>query len=65
MGILSMVASRGTTVVASIHQPSESALALMDRVMLLSMGQVAYFGCPWGAERHFASVGHPFTAPTS
>ncbi|CAN0302100.1 unnamed protein product, partial [Discosporangium mesarthrocarpum] len=58
--ILARLALGGTTVVASLHQPRREVLFLIDQVMLLSRGQVAYFGSPWDAEKHFASIGNPF-----
>lgn len=60
--LLKGVASRGTTVVCSLHQPRPRVLNLLDNVMLLSRGKVAYFGSPQGSESYFSSVGRPFPA---
>ena len=60
MTLLKGVASRGTTVVCSLHQPRPRVLNLLDNVMLLSCGQVAYFGRPEDSESYFSSVGRPF-----
>ncbi|CAM9880828.1 unnamed protein product, partial [Sphacelaria rigidula] len=60
MKLLRGVASRGTTVLCSLHQPRPRVLNLLDKVILLSRGQVAYFGAPSDAARYFSSVGRPF-----
>ncbi|CAN0547931.1 unnamed protein product, partial [Ectocarpus sp. 12 AP-2014] len=62
MVLLKGVASRGTTVLCSLHQPRPRVLNLLDNVMLLSRGKVAYFGSPQGSESYFSSVGRPFPA---
>jgi len=46
-------------VIASIHQPSTSTLLLFDNVLLLSEGQMAYFGPPGDSIRYFKSLGYP------
>ncbi|CAN0220288.1 unnamed protein product, partial [Ectocarpus sp. 8 AP-2014] len=60
MTLLSGVASRGTTVLCSLHQPRPRVFNLLDRVILLSGGRVAYSGRPADAEAFFRSVGRPF-----
>ncbi|CAM9554685.1 unnamed protein product, partial [Ectocarpus sp. 13 AM-2016] len=60
MTLLSGVASRGTTVLCSLHQPRPRVFNLLDRVILLSGGRVAYSGRPGDAEAFFRSVGRPF-----
>lgn len=62
MTLLRGVASRGTTVLCSLHQPRPRVMKLLDKVMLLSSGRVAYFGSPGDAEPFFRSVGRPFPA---
>ncbi|CAN0070216.1 unnamed protein product, partial [Ectocarpus sp. 8 AP-2014] len=62
MVLLKGVASGGTTVLCSLHQPRPRVLNLLDNVMLLSRGKVAYFGSPQGSESYFSSVGRPFPA---
>lgn len=62
MVLLKGVASRGTTVICSLHQPRPRMVDLLDRVMLLSGGEVAFFGHPAEAESYFSSVGRPFPA---
>lgn len=60
MTLLKGVASRGTTVMCSLHQPRPRVVDLLDNVMLMSGGRVAYFGTPGEAEAYFSSVGRPF-----
>lgn len=60
MILLKEVASRGTTVVCSLHQPRPRVLNLLDNVMLLAGGRVVYFGRPEDSESYFSSVGRPF-----
>lgn len=59
MQLLSGVASRGTTVVCTLHQPRPQAFELLDGVLLLSRGRVAFFGAPSAVAEHFASAGCP------
>ena len=58
--LVSRVASRGTTVLCSVHQPRPEVVALLDKVILLSRGAVAFSGPPGHAEAFFASIGRPF-----
>lgn len=44
----------------SLHQPRPRVVDLLDNVMLMSGGRVAYFGTPGEAEAYFSSVGRPF-----
>ncbi|CAN0296843.1 unnamed protein product, partial [Hapterophycus canaliculatus] len=60
MILLKGVASRGTTILCSLHQPRPRVLDLLDNVMLLANGEVAYFGPPKDAKLYFSSVGRPF-----
>lgn len=62
MKLLRGVASRGTTILCSLHQPRPRVLDLLDKVILLNKGRVAYFGSPRDAEGYFNSVGRPFPA---
>ncbi|CAN0493470.1 unnamed protein product, partial [Laminaria digitata] len=40
MRLLSEVAARGTTVLCSLHQPRPQVYDALDRVLLMSRGQV-------------------------
>lgn len=46
-------------VIASIHQPSTNTLLLFDNVLLLSEGQMTYFGPPDASITYFKSLGYP------
>lgn len=60
MQVVSTVASHGTTVVCSLHQPRPQVFNLLDTVVLLSRGRVAFLGAPSEAAPYFESVGRPF-----
>eukprot|EP00891_Asterochloris_glomerata_P009058 jgi/Astpho2/9058/e_gw1.00133.213.1_t len=56
--ILAQLASSGTTVILSIHQPRPDILRLMTRMLLLSSnGQVVYSGPMAAAAAHFRQQG--------
>lgn len=59
VGSLRALASTGQTVVFTIHQPRSDIFALLDRMMLLSQGQVAYFGPATALIDHFTSLSYP------
>ncbi|CAN0243469.1 unnamed protein product, partial [Ectocarpus sp. 8 AP-2014] len=61
MKLVSEVASLGTTVVCSVHQPRPEVVRLIHKVILLSRGAVAFCGAPSDAEAHFAAIGRPFS----
>ena len=63
MQTLRSLASRGRTVVCTIHQPRSSIFALFDQLLLLSEGRVMYHGAARDACAYFASIG--FRAPSS
>ncbi|KAK2662944.1 hypothetical protein Ddye_001518 [Dipteronia dyeriana] len=49
----------GTTVIASIHQPSSEVFQLFHNLCLLSSGRTVYFGPASDANQFFASNGFP------
>ncbi|XP_063965625.1 uncharacterized protein LOC129275898 [Lytechinus pictus] len=49
--------SSGKTVIMSIHQPSSRVFKLFDRLLLLSEGQVVYFGAADKVVDYFARLG--------
>jgi len=63
MQSLRLLASRGRTVVCTIHQPRSSIFALFDQLLLLSEGRTMYHGPAREAENYFSSIG--FQAPPS
>jgi len=46
------------TIIASIHQPRSSVFKLFDKLMLLSQGQVVFFGDRKNALQYFKDNGH-------
>jgi ABC-type multidrug transport system ATPase subunit/ABC-type multidrug transport system permease subunit len=60
--LLRNLANEGKTIILTIHQPSSAMFELFDKLMLLSEGEVVYFGETSRAESYFASIGHPFQA---
>ncbi|KAJ3309886.1 hypothetical protein HDU93_005481, partial [Gonapodya sp. JEL0774] len=52
-------------ILLSIHQPREHLLALFDKVILLSAGQVLYFGTVQSANTFFGSLGLPIPLNTN
>jgi ABC-2 type transporter len=53
--------SRYTTI-NSLHQPRQEVFDMLGRVLLLSAGQVAYFGPPQGVAAYFSAVGRPLAS---
>ena len=43
----------------TIHQPSPEIVAQFDKLLLMSEGEVAYYGAADAAPNHFAQLGHP------
>jgi len=56
-----LASHNGTSIICSIHQPSERMLECVDHVLLLGTGgRQAYFGSPDGLEDHFVkALGEP------
>uniref|UniRef100_A0A7S0CAU6 ABC transporter domain-containing protein n=1 Tax=Proboscia inermis TaxID=420281 RepID=A0A7S0CAU6_9STRA len=52
------LADSGKTIIAVIHQPSQTAFALFDDLLLLSEGQQMYFGETSKARSYFQSLGY-------
>ncbi|CAN0443751.1 unnamed protein product [Pylaiella littoralis] len=59
MALLRRVASEtGMIIITSVHQPSTRVFNSFDQVILLTMGQTAYFGPAVDSLDHFAKLGH-------
>lgn len=52
------LASKGKTIISTIHQPSSEVFALFDRVLLMGEGRLAYLGNTQGAVSFFKGLGH-------
>jgi ATP-binding cassette, subfamily G (WHITE), member 1 len=57
MSIARDLAHTGRTVICTIHQPSYALFTLFDNCLLMSQGQIVYFGGTTTVEKHFASIG--------
>ncbi|KAG0260464.1 hypothetical protein DFQ27_003521 [Actinomortierella ambigua] len=52
------LARRGRTVILTVHQPRSDIYELFDDLVLLSQGNVVYFGSASGASPYFEGLGH-------
>ncbi|XP_018021065.1 protein white [Hyalella azteca] len=59
VGVMKMMAERGKTIIATIHQPSSEVYAMFDRVLLMAEGRVAFLGDADAAYLFFSRVGLP------
>lgn len=58
VGTLQNLASRGTAIICTIHQPSSQLFAMFDQVLLLADGRTAYMGSPTDALNFFQKYGY-------
>lgn len=56
--ILSEISKAGKTIIFSIHQPRSSIFTLFDELILLSKGELAYFGPSSNVLEHFQKLGY-------
>jgi ABC-type multidrug transport system ATPase subunit/ABC-type multidrug transport system permease subunit len=56
MELLNSLAKSGRTIICTIHQPRSSIFELFDQLLLLSQGNVVYFGPANQAVPYFAAV---------
>jgi energy-coupling factor transporter ATP-binding protein EcfA2 len=52
-------------ILVTIHQPRTDILELFDKIILLSMGKMVWFGPTQGCIEHFAKVGYPLPPKTN
>ncbi|KAF9973628.1 hypothetical protein BGZ73_003124 [Actinomortierella ambigua] len=52
------LARRGRTVILTVHQPRSDIFELFDDLLLLSQGNVVYFGTATDASTYFEGLGH-------
>eukprot|EP01103_Thecamoeba_quadrilineata_P011519 TRINITY_DN2776_c0_g1_i1.p1 TRINITY_DN2776_c0_g1~~TRINITY_DN2776_c0_g1_i1.p1 ORF type:complete len:608 (+),score=95.60 TRINITY_DN2776_c0_g1_i1:69-1892(+) len=57
MELLNNLTKAGRTIICTIHQPRSAIFELFDKLMLLSQGQVVYFGDANKAIEYFADAG--------
>lgn len=60
--LIELAQSRGTIVIATIHQPNSLITALFDDLLLLDRGRCVYFGSMSGAVPWFERCGFPCPA---
>ncbi|XP_050698016.1 protein scarlet-like isoform X4 [Eriocheir sinensis] len=56
--IMKDMATRGKTILCTIHQPSSEVFTMFDKLLLLAEGRVAYMGSSVGALEFLESLGH-------
>ncbi|KAM7254339.1 hypothetical protein ACFE04_032021 [Oxalis oulophora] len=57
--VLQKIAKSGSIVITSMHQPSYRVLSILDRLIFLSRGKIAYYGSPENLSGFFSEFGHP------
>jgi ABC-type multidrug transport system ATPase subunit len=50
------------TIIFTIHQPSSQIFEKFDNLMLLSKGEMVYWGPAQESSKYFDSIGHPVPA---
>ncbi|KAH3859053.1 ATP-binding cassette sub-family G member 5-like [Dreissena polymorpha] len=53
------LARRGKIVLLTIHQPSSDIFTLLDKVGIMSKGEMVYFGCAREIVPYFTALGYP------
>ncbi|XP_065181399.1 uncharacterized protein LOC135812026 [Sycon ciliatum] len=56
--VQALAQDHGRTIITSIHQPSSQIFHMFNKLMLLSRGQVVYFGPGKDAVAHFSRLGY-------
>ena len=64
-GLKKLVENKETTVISSIHQPSSKIFELLENIILVNHGSIAYLGSGAGALKYFTSLGHPLPFQTN
>jgi ABC-type multidrug transport system ATPase subunit len=59
METINKLAKQNHTVICTIHQPRSDIFKLFDKLLLLSAGQIAYFGDAKNASGYFQNLGYP------
>mmetsp|Transcript_47254 Transcript_47254/g.118992 ORF Transcript_47254/g.118992 Transcript_47254/m.118992 type:complete len:667 (-) Transcript_47254:105-2105(-) len=65
MELILKLARGGRTVLATIHQPNSQVYGLFDKLMLLSRGEIVYFGDAARAVDFFEESGYPLPPRTN
>ncbi len=56
--IMRKLATRGRTIIATIHQPNSEIFALFDQLMILALGRIVYFNAAKNAVAYFDRLGY-------
>ena len=56
---LSEIAHRGKIVIFTIHQPRSDVFKMFDKIGILSMGEIVYFGGSTKMVEYFNDIGYP------
>lgn len=59
MKVLSRLAKRGKTMIATIHQPRPQIFQMLDNLVILAEGQVIYHGAAAQVTDYLNSIGYP------
>lgn len=59
MSSLSEIAHNGKIVILTIHQPRSDVFKMFDKIGLLSMGEMVYFGKSGQMVEYFQDLGYP------
>lgn len=57
VGMMQNLASKGKTVICTIHQPSSQVFSMFDQLLLLAEGRTAYMGSSIGALNFMKNLG--------
>ncbi|KAM7260111.1 hypothetical protein ACFE04_015852 [Oxalis oulophora] len=57
--VLQKIAKSGSIVITSMHQPSYRVLSILDQLIFLSRGKVAYYDSTRNLSQFFFEFGHP------
>jgi len=59
LNVLKDLANQGKTIITSIHQPNSASFLNFDKLMMLSDGNVVFFGKPRDSLEYLRSKGYP------
>lgn len=57
--VLKRLATKGKTIIVTIHQPSSELFVLFDKLLLMAEGRVAFLGTPIQASNFFSQLSTP------
>lgn len=57
ISVLKSMASKGKTIICTIHQPSSEVYSMFDKILLLASGRTAFLGTPNDAIEFFKTLG--------